>query len=165
MSDSIKTKLQSDEIDISIIRSTQAGLPLCTEPYKKVADEIGIDDGLLMERIKQMIDSGVIRRIALVPNHYALGYLANGMAVWDVPDEHVDKAGEIIGKLDFVSHCYKRPRHLPDWPYNLFAMVHGKEKASTEEKIAMISDLLGEYNRGSAVLYSKRILKKTGLRI
>ena len=73
-----------------------------------------------------MLESGVIRRIGAVPNHYALGYKANGMTVWDVADERIDELGERVGALDFVSHCYQRPRHLPDWPYNLFAMVHGQ---------------------------------------
>ncbi|EDN65541.1 heme d1 biosynthesis protein NirH [Beggiatoa sp. PS] len=87
------------------------------------------------------------------------------MTVWNVADEKVDELGQRIGKLDFVSHCYRRPRHLPKWPYNLFAMVHGKTQAQVEEQIQQIIKLLGEDNRGHEVLYSTRILKKTGLRI
>jgi len=157
--------LYCDETDLAIIRETQSGLPVCQEPYQEVADVLGISAELVMQRLMNMIEQGMIRRIAVVPNHYALGYVANGMAVWDVPDKYVDKAGEIIGGLDFVSHCYRRTRHLPDWPYNLFAMVHGKDRQSTESKISMITELLGDNNHGCAVLYSKRILKKTGLRL
>jgi DNA-binding Lrp family transcriptional regulator len=108
---------------------------------------------------------GVIRRIAAVPNHYALGYRANGMSVWNVPDEHVRAIGRQVGALDYVSHCYLRPRHLPLWPYNLFAMVHGKTREQVAAEVEAIAALLGEHCRGHEVLYSTRILKKTGLRI
>lgn len=162
MSDSVTT---CDDSDLDIVRQTQSGLPLCPEPYEAIANELHMSTDTLMLKLNTMLDQGIIRRIAVVPNHYALGYTANGMAVWDVPDDYVDVAGKIIGSLDFVSHCYQRMRHLPEWPYNLFAMVHGKDRESTGERIRMISDLLGDYNHGMTVLYSKRILKKTGLRI
>ena len=87
------------------------------------------------------------------------------MSVWDVPDERIRELGQKIGELDFVSHCYHRPRHLPGWPYNLFAMVHGRDRPEVEAKVAQIAALLGESDRGHTVLYSTRILKKTGLRI
>jgi DNA-binding Lrp family transcriptional regulator len=106
----------------------------------------------------------VIRRIGAVPNHYKLGYRFNGMTVWNVPDEKIDELGQKIGRLDFVSHCYHRPRHLPLWPYNLFAMVHSKSQEDVDRQIGQIADILGENNLGSDVLYSTRILKKTGFR-
>ena len=118
-----------------------------------------------MARIEDLLDYGIIRRIGAVPNHYRLGYTANGMTVWDVPDEQVDVLGERIGALDCVSHCYHRPRHPPQWPYNLFAMVHGRRREEVEQKANTIAALLGDYNRGYTILYSTRILKKTGLRI
>jgi DNA-binding Lrp family transcriptional regulator len=100
-----------------------------------------------------------------VPNHYKLGYKGNGMSVWNVPEQRIDELGELIGQLDFVSHCYQRPRHLPSWPYNLFAMVHGHDRDEVEQKVAQIAALLGEADRSHQVLFSTRILKKTGLRI
>ncbi len=109
--------------------------------------------------------SGIIRRIGAVPNHYALGLKFNGMTVWDVADERAAELGAKVGALSFVSHCYLRPRHLPLWPYNLFAMVHGKSREEMEAKVAEIAALLGEAARDHAVLGSTRILKKTGLRI
>jgi DNA-binding Lrp family transcriptional regulator len=112
-----------------------------------------------------MIETGVVRRIGAVPNHYALGYRANGMSVWDVPDERVGALGRRIGALDFVSHCYHRPRHPPVWPYNLFAMVHGRTRDEVEAKVAEIAAILGDDCRTHTVLYSTRILKKTGLRL
>ena len=118
-----------------------------------------------MRRMRRMIEAGIIRRIGVVPNHYTLGYRANGMSVWDVPDEDVSAIGRRVGALDFVSHAYHRPRHLPMWPYNLFAMVHGRTRAEVEDKVAAIADLIGPADRGHTILYSTRILKKTGLRI
>jgi DNA-binding Lrp family transcriptional regulator len=87
------------------------------------------------------------------------------MSVWNVTDDHISELGRQVGALDYVSHCYHRPRHLPLWPYNLFAMVHGRNSQDVEAKVAGIAALLGEHCRGQEVLYSKRILKKTGLRI
>lgn len=112
-----------------------------------------------------MLDAGVIRRIGAVPNHYALGYTANGMSVWDVEDARVDALGARVGALDFVTHCYLRARHPPDWPYNLFAMLHGRSREEVEDRVARIALLLGEACRAHEVLYSSRILKKAGLRI
>lgn len=154
-----------DSLDRQIILATQSGLPLETQPYHAVARQVGISPEEVMARMRRMLEAGMIRRIGAVPNHYALGYKANGMTVWDVPDEKVDELGERVGALDFVSHCYQRPRHLPEWPYNFFAMVHGHDKPEVEAQVRQIAELLGEADRGHEILYSTRILKKTGLRI
>lgn len=154
-----------DQLDRQIILATQEGLPLVPQPYHVVAEQVGSTPDVVMERLRRMLESGVIRRIGAVPNHYALGYKANGMTVWDVEDEHIDELGERIGQLESVSHCYQRPRYLPDWPYNLFAMVHGHDRAEVEQKARQIEDILGDACHGNEILYSTRILKKTGLRI
>ncbi|OQK15753.1 protein nirH [Methyloprofundus sedimenti] len=154
-----------DQIDRAIISASQAGLPLTPEPYQSLAEQIGISTDELMQRLIHMQEQGIIRRIGAIPNHYKLGYKHNGMTVWDIEDAYIDELGKKIGALDFVSHCYHRPRHLPDWPYNLFAMVHGKSAAAAELQIQQIADLLGDHCRAHEVLYSTRILKKTGLRI
>ncbi len=154
-----------DDLDRRIIAATQAGLPLAREPYREVAQRVGATAAEVMERIQAMLEAGVIRRIGAVPNHYALGYRANGMSVWDVPDEHVADLGRSIGAFDFVSHCYHRPRHPPEWPYNLFAMVHGRSREEVAEKVRRIAAVLGDRCRAHEVLFSTRILKKTGLRL
>jgi DNA-binding Lrp family transcriptional regulator len=154
-----------DDMDRRIIAATQAGLPLVREPYQAVAREVGTTEEDVMARLERMQAFGVIRRIGVVPNHYKLGYTANGMTVWDVADADVDAAGETIGAFDFVSHCYRRPRHLPHWPYNLFAMVHGRSAEEVGEKMERIAAHLGSRAHGHQVLMSTRILKKTGLRI
>jgi DNA-binding Lrp family transcriptional regulator len=154
-----------DATDRRLVMATQAGLPLVPEPYKAIADQIGITAAEVMTRLAAMQAAGVLRRIGAVPNHYALGYRANGMTVWDVADARVDALGERIGRLDFVSHCYRRPRRLPDWPYNLFAMVHGHDRAEVEAYRVEIRAILGDDCKSHDVLYSSEILKKTGLRI
>lgn len=154
-----------DDIDRQIIQETQSGLPLVSRPYHAVAERIGVDVNDVISRIKKMQNNGIIRRIAAVPNHYALGYKGNGMSVWNVPGELVNELGKKVGALDFVSHCYHRPRFLPEWPYNLFAMVHAHNKEEALLLVDTIADLLGEYDRGHDVLFSKQILKKTGMRL
>ena len=161
----IRPPLALDALDRRIIVATQAGLPLTPRPYHALAERLGVTPEDIMARLQAMLGAGVIRRIAAAPNHYALGYKANGMSVWNVPDEHLSELGRKVGALEFVSHCYHRPRHLPDWPYCLFAMVHGRDKAEVEKKVRQIADLLGEHDRGHRILYSTRILKKTGLRL
>ncbi len=154
-----------DAIDRRIIAATQGGLPLAPAPYAEVARWLGLDEAEVIARLAAMQASGVIRRIALAPNHYALGVTANGMSVWDVEDDRAEALGERVGALDFVSHCYLRPRAAPDWPYNLFAMIHGHDRAEVEVKRQEIAALLGDACRASDVLYSTRILKKAGLRL
>ncbi|MCC6466798.1 MAG: AsnC family transcriptional regulator [Alphaproteobacteria bacterium] len=154
-----------DDLDRRLVRAMQAGLPLAPRPYHAVAEALGVAPGEVMARVKSLLAHGAIRRIGAVPNHYALGYRANGMTVWDVDDDAVDAAGGAVGALDFVTHCYRRPRRPPLWPYNLFAMVHGKDRAEVEDKAGRIALLLGGAARGRDILYSTRILKKTGLRL
>lgn len=154
-----------DELDRRLIVATQAGLPLVPRPYHALAETLGIAPTDVQARLAALLESGVIRRIGAVPNHYALGYRFNGMTVWDVDDASIDTLGERVGALSCVTHCYRRPRHLPDWPYNFFAMVHGRDRSEAEAGIAEIAALLGSACRARDVLYSSRILKKTGLRI
>ena len=157
---------QTDNVDLDhqIVLATQAGLPLDPQPYHRIAEQLGVEASVVQERMQQMLDDGRIRRIAAVPNHYKLGVVANGMSVWNVPDHKVDELGEKMGALDYVSHCYQRPRSLPKWPYNLFAMVHGTDRNEVKEKVAQIALLLGDADQGHEILFSTKILKKTGMR-
>ena len=154
-----------DAADRALVRATQAGLPLCPEPFARVGGVLGIPAEEVIDRFARMLDSGVIRRIGAVPNHYALGVRANGMSVWDVDDRRIADLGPRVGALPFVTHCYRRPRRPPLWPYNLFAMVHGRGRDEVEAKVAEIAGILGDAARRHEVLYSSRILKKTGLRL
>lgn len=154
-----------DDRDRALIVATQEGLPLVARPYQALAEQLGWEADEVMRRLQSLLDNGIIRRIGAVPNHYAIGWTANGMTVWDVADDQVDRLGEAVGGLDFVTHCYRRPRALPAWPYNLFAMVHGSSRDEVRAKAEVIARLLGEHCWARDVLFSTRILKKSGLRI
>ena len=154
-----------DEIDRALIVATQGGLPLVARPYHTIGEQIGIAGEEVMRRMQALLNGGIIRRIGAVPNHYAIGWTANGMTVWDVADDKVDELGPLVGALPVVTHSYRRPRALPAWPYNLFAMVHGSSREECSAKALEIRALLGDACRANDILYSTRILKKTGLRI
>ncbi|TQV78523.1 AsnC family transcriptional regulator [Denitrobaculum tricleocarpae] len=154
-----------DGTDRRIVEATQSGLPFVAQPYAEIASSLGLEETEIIDRLAAMQARGVVRRIGVAPNHYALGMTSNGMTVWDVEDEMASELGAQVGRLDFVSHCYLRPRALPLWPYNLFAMVHGSDQREVEEKRRVIVSLLGPACRGNDTLYSTRILKKTGLRL
>ncbi len=154
-----------DSLDRQLIEETQQGLPLVAKPYQQLAEKLGVSEGEVLTRMERMTERGIIRRIGLVPNHYKLGYRFNLMTVWDIPDEQVSRLGPKVGALDYVSHSYERPRHLPLWRYNLFAMVHGRSEEEVQQKVDGVKALLGEHCRDFRLLNSTRILKKTGLRI
>ncbi|MGB1262182.1 MAG: Lrp/AsnC family transcriptional regulator [Cognaticolwellia sp.] len=157
---------------------TQSGLPIIAQPYHWLADQLSLNVDEVLAMTKDLKARGIIRRIAAVPNHYKLGYRYNGMTVWDVQDQHVSEMGKAVGRLPFVSHCYLRPRHLPRWNFNLFAMVHGKTQQEVQQYRTQIKDLLinvlqqrnddpdqGEKFKTNDILISTEILKKTGLRL
>jgi DNA-binding Lrp family transcriptional regulator len=154
-----------DNIDRKLISVTQSGFPIEHSPYQSIADNVGTTQDEVLQRLERLLSNGIIRRIGAVPNHYKLGLTANGMTVWDVDDNKVNELGNIVGQLDFVSHCYQRPRHLPMWRYNLFAMVHGTSKDEVYEKVNQIENLLGKNCKAHETLFSSAILKKTGLRL
>ncbi|MCP4994864.1 MAG: Lrp/AsnC family transcriptional regulator [Gammaproteobacteria bacterium] len=154
-----------DDLDRQIVIATQTGLPLVPQPYEQIARELDTTADEVMARMHRMLENGVIRRIGAVPNHYTLGFRGNGMTVWNVPDDKVNECGKKIGALDFVSHAYHRPRYQPEWNYNLFAMVHGRDRDEVIQKTEQIVQILGDDNRGHEILFSSRILKKTGLRL
>ena len=151
--------------DRDLIAACQGGLPLVSDPYAVIADQLGTAEADVTDRLSALMSRGVIRRIGIAPNHYKLGMTANGMSVWDVEDAAAEELGPLVGAMEAVTHCYLRPRARPMWPYNLFAMVHGSSREEVEEKRAVIAKLLGDACRASDILYSTEILKKTGLRL
>ncbi|MEF8852010.1 MAG: Lrp/AsnC family transcriptional regulator [Haloarculaceae archaeon] len=152
-----------------LVVEIQGGLPLSRTPYRDVAEALGEDTGWVLETVKRFDAEGKVRRVGAVPNHYALGYSENGMTVWDVPDDVVDEVGPAIAEFGFVTHCYRRPRHEGVWPYNFFAMTHGRSEAQSERRIRQVRDRMAEYwdvtDDDWDTLFSTRILKKTGIRI
>lgn len=165
-SDTNKTGATSlDERERAIVLATQEGLPLVADPWAAVGEQLGMSGNEVLSRMQTMLERGVIRRIAAVPNHYRLGYVANGMTVWDVADAEIERLGREVAAIKGVSHCYQRPRHRPHWPYNLFAMLHGRTREDVEQQAKVLRDCLGDACHDHRILYSTRILKKTGLRL
>ena len=154
-----------NDADRALIAATQAGLPLVPRPYDSVAAVLGTGGAEVREHLARLYAAGVVRRIAAVPNHYRLGYVANGMSVWDVDDAEVDRLGELLGSQPAVSHCYRRPRRAGVWRYNLFAMLHGHSREEVLAQAEAVARLLGPACRAHDVLFSSAILKKTGLRL
>ena len=148
----------------ALIALTQGGLPLVEDPWAWIAERMSLPVGDVLGLLTRLQAAGAIRRIAAVPNHYRLGYRHNGMTVWDIDDARVQALGQRVGALPFVSHCYRRPRRN-GWPYNLFAMVHGRQAEDIDAMRAGIRELLGPALRTDDMLVSRRILKKTGLRL
>ena len=148
-----------------IIYLTQDGLPITQRPYEKLAEQLELDQTKVIQILKKMLEIGLIRRISAVPNHYALGYRYNLMTVWNVPDSEVEHLGFLAASLDFVSHCYQRPRQLPDWPYNLFVMIHGRSQTESENKFKHLQSLFAADTEEYCILKSTQILKKAGLRL
>lgn len=157
-------KQNNTDLRRNIIEVLQDGLPICDRPFAAVAEEIGISEQQVLAHLREMRKQGIIRRIGVVPNHYALGYKHNLMTVWDIADEQVETLGRRIGALPFVSHCYQRPRSY-QWNYNLFAMIHGRSEDEVAQKQQVLTDILKGSCRAQTALRSTRILKKTGLRI
>jgi len=153
-----------DATDRRILRATASGLPLTTHPFAEVGRWLFMPEEEVIARMQAMQDEGVIRRVAIAPNHYALGLAANGMSVWDIDDSRAEELGARVGALPFVSHCYLRPRALPDWPYNLFAMLHGHTRDEVEAERSEVAALVKDACRSHDILYSTRILKKSGMR-
>ena len=143
-------------------RQLEAGLPLAARPYQVLAERIGASEDAVLEQVRHWSEDGLFRRVGLVLKHRALGFRANAMLVMDIPDDRVDEVGRALGQAVGVNLCYQRPRRLPDWPYNLFFMVHGRERQQVCE---LIEALLAEHGLSDVphqLLFSTRAFKQCG---
>jgi len=143
-------------------RLLEAGLPLAARPYQVLAERIGASEDAVLEQVRHWSEDGLFRRVGLVLKHRALGFRANAMLVMDIPDDRVDEVGRALGQAVGVNLCYQRPRRLPDWPYNLFCMVHGRERQQVCE---LIEALLAEHGLSDVphqLLFSTRAFKQCG---
>lgn len=155
----VETQLAGAEDLIGII---QTGLPLVARPYQEIAERLGWSEQAVIEKLKTMIDAGIIKRLGVVVRHHELGYRANAMVVWDIADDQVDQLGEKLGMQDCVTLCYQRPRMLPEWPYNLFCMVHGRDREEVLECLETMTTGLGLENIPHNILFSGRRFKQRG---
>lgn len=150
--------------DSALIRAIQGGLPLVERPFAAIAAELGWTEEAVIEGIRALMAQGAIKRLGVVVRHQELGYGANAMVVWDLPDAQVDALGQHIGALPFVTLCYRRPRRPPEWPYNLFTMIHGRDRAAVLSQVAQLkADLETELGPlVNAVLFSGQRFKQRG---
>jgi len=147
-----------------LIDAIQDGLPLVARPYKQIAERLGWSEQQVINQLQLMLESGVIKRLGVVVRHHELGYRANAMVVLDVPDEIIDQLGYQLGKQDCVTLCYQRPRRLPQWPFNLFCMVHGKDRDDVLACVDRMVEGLGLEQLPRSVLFSGRRYKQCGAR-
>lgn len=151
------------EDDRRFIVVLQQDLPLEPAPFDRWAREAGVDPDELLARAERFVERAYMRRFAAVLNHRRAGFGANGMAVWRVPEDRVEELGPRMAAFRAVSHCYRRPVY-PDWPYNLFTMVHARSREACEETIEAIAAECGLTAPGDrAVLYSTYEFKKVRL--
>lgn len=153
-----------NERDRRLIEALQDGLPLVSHPYAALAERAGMSEAEVIERLGELLEEGAIKRMGVVVRHHELGYRANAMVVWDVPDTQVEDVGRRLGRVDCVNLCYRRPRRGPDWPYNLFCMIHGRDRDSVLERIGEIRAALELEAVPHTVLFSQRRFKQRGAR-
>lgn len=156
--------MELSDADLKLVEALCDGLALVPQPYAELGSRAGMSEAEVIGGISRLIQGGVIKRFGVVVQHRKLGYTANGMSVWNVPDDQVSAVGERMGRFPFVTLCYRRPRHLPDWPYNLFAMVHGNDRGTVRGQVDDIAQALNLEHVEREVLFSRHQFKQCGAR-
>jgi len=148
-------------LEKKIIEQIQGCIPVELNPYAKIAQKIGISEEVLLGKIKELMERGIIRRFGAVLHHRKAGFHANGMAVWAVSEEDLERVGRMMASFDEVTHCYERPT-FAGWKYNLYTMIHGRSEEDCRKIVEKISDRTGikEYE----ILFSNEEFKKESMR-
>ena len=160
----IQSNIVADDRDVAVLAAIEDGLALCERPFEEVGRRLKMNEDEVIERLSRMREEGIIRRFGLVLQHRPLGYKANAMVVWDVPDCDVDNVAKNITTHDFVTLCYCRARRAPVWPYNLYCMIHGRERDVVEAQIEDLKNAAGLNQYPTKTLFSCRRFKQTGAR-
>ncbi len=162
--DAAELRARLEPADFALVAALEGGLRLESRPYARLATASGMGENECLRRLARLLELGVIRRLGVVVRHRELGYTANAMVVWDVPDSEVEVVGRSLGRQSAVTLCYRRPRRLPHWGYNLFSMVHGRDRTSVLAEVARLRDELGLDNLPCQPLFSRRRFKQCGAR-
>jgi DNA-binding Lrp family transcriptional regulator len=149
------------DLEKQIVIELQNGLPLVPKPYQEIAERLGLAENELIIKIKEMIERGIIRRFGAAVRHQDLGFTANAMVVWDVPEEQAPAAGRLLAGFAEVTHCYQRTRR-PGWPYNIFTVIHGQTREECERIASRMAQKTGFNNY--RLLFSTRELKKSTMK-
>lgn len=155
---------QCDAQDLVLLQAVEDGLPLVPRPFAELGARLGMPEGEVMARFWMLQNLGVIKRFGVVVRHHELGYRANAMVVWDISDERVQELGRQLGSFSFVTLCYRRPRRLPVWPYNLFTMIHGRDRDQVLARVEELVEACGLGDIPHNVLFSRRRFKQRGAR-
>jgi len=150
--------------ETALIGAVQQGLPLVSRPFAEIGGGIGLTESEVITGLAHLQEQGVIKRMGVVVRHHELGYRANAMVVWDIPDDLISSLGHCIGKFDFVTLCYQRPRRLPAWRYNLFCMIHGRDRNEVLNLVDQLKIQCGLQDIAHEVLFSQRRFKQCGAR-
>ncbi len=150
--------------DQQLIAAIQDGLDFSTQPFARIAAQLGVSEQKVLKRLQQLNADGTIKRMGVVVKHRKLGFTANAMVVWDIPDERVAEVAQRIASFDCVTLCYQRPRRLPQWSYNLFSMIHGKDRQSVLQRLTDLIDILELHNIQHEPLFSTHCFKQRGAR-
>jgi len=150
--------------EAGLIAAIQNGIPLVSRPYAELGALAGMSEAEAIACLTQLVAQGIIRRLGVVVRHHELGYRANAMVVWDVPDSEVSEVGRCLGQFDCVTLCYRRPRRLPEWRYNLFSMIHGHDRDEVLGLIEQLRATCGLEQIPHEVLFSLRRYKQCGAR-
>jgi DNA-binding Lrp family transcriptional regulator len=154
--------IKDSPFEKALIEIISEGLPLVQCPYATIATQLGCSETEVIDGIKRIIARGDVKRFGVVVRHRKLGYRANGMVVWDIPDTRVAELGHCIGQYSFVTLCYQRPRRLPDWHYNLFSMIHGRDRAAVSAQVEFIVEQCGLHDIEHEILFSQHCFKQRG---
>ncbi len=151
-------------LDQQLVAAIQDGLEYTSHPFADIAFQLGISEQKVLNRLQQLKDMGTIKRFGVVVNHRKLGFKANAMVVWDIPDEQVNDIAQRIASFECVTLCYQRPRRMPEWSYNLFSMIHGKDRGSVLERLDDLIEILELQNINHKPLFSTQCFKQRGAR-
>lgn len=149
-----------DDADQELIATIQNGLPISDRPYAKIAVQLGLSEEEVITRISILLDKGLIKRFGVVVRHHELGYQENAMIVWDVPDDQVRCVAEQIKAYPFITLCYRRARQLPEWPYNLYCMIHGKSRNKVMHHLEEMINAHDWHCYPHEILFSKQRFKQ-----
>jgi siroheme decarboxylase len=153
-----------NDTESDLLEAIQSGFPLTARPFQDIGHAIGLSESEVIATLKDLNERGVIKRMGVIVRHRELGFKANAMVVWNVPDDLVSQKGKLIGEMDFVNLCYLRRRSLPRWPYNLYCMIHGRQRSEVLKNIAKLESHCGMEDIAKDILFSQRRFKQHGAR-
>lgn len=150
--------------DRQLLVAMENGLSIGARPYRDLGRLVGLSESDVIERLTALVAAGIVSRLGLIVRHRRLGIAANAMAVWNIDDLEIDRVGHAFAASPHVTLCYRRPRRLPDWPYNLFTMIHGRDRSSVEAQIQKLADDECVSSDRRAILFSRRCFMQRGAR-